>query len=265
MKKTNRVVLITGDSSGFGLEMVKLFIANGDRVYGLAKNPFKLEGLVHFVCDISDPEQCKKVVEEVAKIEGRIDVLINNAGFGISGAVEDTSVETAKKIFDVNFFGAFYMAKYALAHMKEHGGKIINTSSIASEISLPFQAFYSSTKCAMDTLFSGLRQEVFGYNISVTAVMPGDSKTGFTKNRIKNKSSDAYKEVCEKSVKTMEHDETHGLEPIHVAKAVLKVSKKKHPPYKKRVGAKDRFLIFLFKILPKRLANVFVRMIYASK
>lgn len=265
MKKTNRVVVITGDSSGFGFEMIKLFIANGDKVYGISKNEFEFNGLTHYVCDISDSEMCNKVITEIGSREGKIDVLINNAGFGISGAVEDTSIETANKIFDVNFFGAFYITKYALPFMRENGGKIINTSSIASAVPLPFQAFYSATKSAMDTLFAGLREEVYNYKISVTALMPGDAKTGFTENRVKNESGSAYKKMCEKSVKTMERDETHWITPVRVARAAFKVANRKRPPYTRLVGTKDSFLLFIFKILPKRLRSKIVRMIYASK
>lgn len=265
MKKTNRVVVVTGDSSGFGFEMIKLFIANGDKVYGISNSEFSYENLTHFVCDISDAKKCESVINEIGVNEGRIDVLINNAGFGISGSVEDTSIDTAHKIFNVNFFGAFYITKFALPFMRTYGGKIINTSSIASAVPLPFQGFYSATKCAMDTLFSALREEVHGYKISVTAIMPGDAKTGFTANRVKNSSGEAYKEVCEKSVKTMEHDETNGISPTRVALAAFKVSNKRKPPFTKLVGTKDSFLYGLFKVLPKRFRSWLLRKIYASK
>lgn len=265
MKKTNRVVVITGDSSGFGLEMAKLFIANGDKVYGISRREFSLDGLTHYACDISEPENCAKVVCDIASREENIDILINNAGFGISGSVEDTSIESAKKIFDVNFFGAFYLTKYALPFLRIKGGKIINTSSIASVVPLPFQAFYSATKSALDTLFSALREEVHDYNVTVTSIMPGDAKTDFTKNRVKNQSNQAYKEVCEKSVKTMEKDEAHGITPQTVACVAFKIANKKRPPYTKLVGKKDSFLCFLFKILPKRFRSFLVRKIYASK
>ncbi len=265
MKKTNRVVIITGDSSGFGLEMAKLFIANGDKVYGVSRREFSMEGLTHFACDISEPENCEKIIREIAEVENNIDILINNAGFGISGAVEDTSIENAKKIFDVNFFGAFYLTKYALPYLRLKGGKIINTSSIASEVPLPFQAFYSSTKSALDTLFNAMREEIYDYNVSVTSIMPGDAKTDFTKNRVKNKSNSAYKEACEKSVKTMEKDESKGITPLMVAKTVFKVANMKKPPFKKLVGKKDSFLLFVYKVLPKRIRSWLLRKIYASK
>ena len=145
------------------------------------------------------------------------------------------------------------------------GGKIINTSSIASVVPLPFQAFDSATKSALDTLFSALREEVYDYNVTVTSIMPGDAKTDFTKNRVKNQSNQAYKEVCEKSVKTMEKDEAHGITPQTVARVAFKIANKKRPPYTKLVGKKDSFLCFLFKILPKRFRSFLVRKIYASK
>ena len=172
--KTGRVILITGESSGFGLEMAKLFLENNDIVCGFSNQQFEMEGIYHQFGDVSKEEDCQRVVKNIIAKYGRIDVLMNNAGFGIFGPFEETPLEKAKKQVDVSFFGTFLMAKAVIPYMrKQGGGKIINTSSIGGVIPLPFQGFYSASKAAMDMLFNSLRPEVLPYNIQICSIKPG--------------------------------------------------------------------------------------------
>ena len=263
----NKVVLITGESSGFGLEMAKLFIANKDIVCGFSNQEFQMEGVYHQIGDVSKEEDCQKAIKNIIDKYGRIDVLMNNAGFGIFGPFEETSLEKAKKQVDVSFFGTFLMAKAVLPYMrKQGGGKIINTSSIGGVIPLPFQGFYSASKAAMDMLFNSLRPEVYPYNIQICSIKPGDAKTSFTKNRIKDTLSDdsPYKEAFNHCLDSVAKDEQGGIDPKKIAQIAFKISLKKRLPYSRSIGAKDRFLAFIYHILPKRIKNYLLYKVYAS-
>ncbi len=268
MKKTGRVVLITGDSSGFGLQMAKLFSANGDCVCGFSNQEKGLEGVYHQVGDVSSFESCKEAVEKIIHKYGHIDILINDAGFGIFGPVEETEPSRAMKLIEVNFRGYFYRAKACLPFRRENGGgRIINVSSIAAVVPLPFQAFYSAGKAAMESLFDSLRPEVRPYGIQISHIRPGDAKTGFTANRIKesrNKNSTYYDAFC-KCLKQVEKDETTGVEAICIARAAFKTANKKRPRYVVSVGRKDRFLSGLYHILPKRRRNYLLYKVYAEE
>lgn len=266
-QKTGRVVLITGESSGFGLEMAKLFLSNGDIVCGLSNQPFEKEGIYHQFGDISNEEDDIKAVQNVLAKYGHIDILINNAGFGIFGPVEETPSEDARKQVQVSFFGAFLMAKAVLPSMRKQGyGKIINTSSIGGVIPLPFQSFYSASKAAMDMLFDALRPEVYPYHIQICSIKPGDAKTNFTASRKADrvKADSPYKKAFDHCLASVAHDEQNGIMPIKIAKRVLQISKKKRMPYSRSIGAKDRFLSAIYHLLPKRMRNYLLYRVYAK-
>ena len=265
-KKTGRVVLITGESSGFGLEMAKLFLKNKDIVCGFSNQQFEMEGIYHQYGDISCPEDCKKAVDNIIEKYGRIDVLMNNAGFGIFGPFEETPIEKAKKQVDVSFFGAFLMTQAVLPYMrKQKEGKIINTSSIGGIIPLPFQGFYSASKAAMDMLFDSLRPEVYPYHIQICSIKPGDAKTNFTKNREKDRLDEKspYRDAFDHCLKSVSKDEQGGIEPIRIAEKAFRISLKKNMPYTRSIGAKDRFLSGIYHLLPRRARNYLLYKVYA--
>lgn len=264
--KTNRVVLITGESSGFGLEMAKLFIANGDIVCGLSTHEFEMENVYHQVGDISKEEDCHRIVKNIIDKYGRINVLMNNAGFGIFSPIEETTLEKAKRQMDVTFFGSFLMAKEVLPYMRKQGGKIINTSSIGSLIPLPFQAFYSASKASMDTLFDALRAEVYPYKIQICSLKPGDAKTEFTKKRQSGllSSFSPYQKAFEHCLKSVSKDEQNGTSARKIAYKAFKISKRKKMPYSKKIGFKDSFLSCIYYLLPKRIRNYLLYKIYAE-
>lgn len=266
-KKSGRVVLITGESSGFGLEAAKLFLKNGDTVCGISNQEFSYEGIYHQYGDISDKKSVEECVSNVLKKYGHIDVLVNNAGFGIFGPVEETPVEDARMQVQVSFFGAFLMAKAVLPSMREQGyGKIINTSSIGGVIPLPFQSFYSASKAAMDMLFDALRPEVLPYHIQICSIKPGDAKTHFTASRKADRVTEdsPYKKAFDRCLNQVAHDEQGGIEPVKIAKKMLQVSRKRRMPYSKSVGAKDRFLSGIYRLLPKRTRNYLLYRVYAN-
>lgn len=258
------VVLITGASSGIGKATASYFAERGYKVYGVARNDFNVEGVVPVLADITDADAVKSVVDFVIKLEGKIDILINNAGMGVAGAIETTSLEDAKKQFDVNFFGTVNMTTAVLPYMcKKLKGRIINTSSVASVIPIPFQAYYSSCKAALDNWAKALRLELQPYNIRVTNILPGDIKTNFTSKRSKNLDQKSpYFAIESKSIAKMEKDEQNGLEPIVVAKKIYKLANKKNPPYTATCGAMYKMICFLQKILPTRFVMWIVSKLY---
>lgn len=262
-----KVVLITGASSGIGKATASYFVSKGHKVYGVARRDFDIVGVNTVLGDVTQIDAVKSIVDYVIKKEGKIDILINNAGFGIAGAIETTNIEDAKKQFDVNFFGAVNMAQAVLPYMrKARQGKIINTSSIASEIAIPFQAFYSASKAALDNWSKALRLEVKDFGIKVSNILPGDIKTGFTASREKKADkASPYYEKESKSIAKMEKDEQKGMEPIKIAKKVYAIAKRKNPPYFVTVGCSYNAILVLKKILPTRFVMWVVSKLYVKK
>ena len=148
-----KVIVITGGTSGIGLETAKALAAQGHTVYELSRRDAGAEpGIIHLRADVTDEAQCRAAVDEIVRREGRIDVLVNNAGFGISGAIEFTDTAEAQRQFDVNFFGMVRMNRAVLPVMRaQGGGRILSMSSVAAPIAIPFQAYYSASKAAVRT------------------------------------------------------------------------------------------------------------------
>ena len=261
-----KTAVITGASRGIGLETAKLFSKNGYKVYALSRSgeSEKAENIVPMKCDVTDENSVKDAFRLIFEESGRFDVLVNNAGFGISGAVEFTDKKQAEKQFEVNFFGCFICCKAAADYMRRNGGgRIINISSLAAELSIPFQAFYSASKAAVNSLTLALSNELRPFRISVCALMPGDVKTGFTAAREKEtEKSGVYGETIKKSIATMEKDERNGMSPERIAKAVLSLAQKKRVKPLSTTGAQYKLISGLSKVLPVSAVNRIVGMLY---
>jgi short-subunit dehydrogenase len=262
-----KVIVVTGASSGIGLAMTQYFCQKGHHVYGISRTKMYEKNVRSIQADVTDFKQLKQAYEDIYEVEGRIDVLVNNAGMGISGSVEDTSYEDAAYLMNVNFMGVFNSTKAMIPLLrKSGGGKILNMSSVAARLGIPFQAFYSSSKAAINAFSEALNIEVSPFNIQVCSIMPGDIKTGFTKNRKKNAvDSIFYKKRVDKSVSVMEEDERNGMDPEYAAKVVLKLIEKKRIPLYKTIGFKYKIFVLLHKFLPAKLANNVVGMVYGFK
>jgi short-subunit dehydrogenase len=259
-----KVILITGTSSGIGLSMGQYLAKAGHHVYGISRRKVFDESFTHIQADIKNEEEIKNCIQDIIDKEGRIDVLINNAGSGISGTIEDTELEDAKSLFDVNFFGSFLMIKYVLPLMREQrSGHIYNVSSLASHFPLPFQAFYSSSKAALTNFSWALQNEVKPLGIQVCTILPGDIKTGFTKSRQKNKLTTIdYGARVKKSIQVMEKDEQNGMSPDVVSKALVKFVTKKKLPLEITFGFKYRVMLFLKKRFSAQTVNLLIGKIY---
>lgn len=262
----NKVVLITGGSSGIGLNTALALRSRGCTVYEMSRKPAEHEGIIHISGDVTNKESVEAAVAQVMAAEGKIDILINNAGFGISGAVEFTEPEDAKKQFEVNFFGMVNMCHTVLPHMRQCGdGRIVNLSSVAAAVPIPFQTFYSASKAAINSYTMAMANEVRPFGITVCAVMPGDIHTGFTAAREKEARGDAeYSGRIERSVAKMEKDERTGMDPkvvgAYIAKLALRKSVK--PLYAVRLDYK--FFVILSRLLPVRLLNALIYLLYAK-
>ena len=261
-----KTAVVTGASRGIGLETAKLFAQNGYRVYALSRSGTseKQENIIPMKCDVTDEDEIRNAFRLIFEESGRMDVLVNNAGFGISGAVEFTDKKQAQKQFEVNFFGCFLCCKAAAEYMRKNGGgRIVNISSLAAELSIPFQAFYSASKAAVNSLTLALANELRPFHITVCALMPGDVKTGFTENREKEKEiSGVYGETIKKSIATMEKDERNGMSAKSIAKAVLALAERKRVKPVSTTGAQYKLIAGLSKVLPVSAVNRIVGMLY---
>ena len=263
MKKT---AVITGASSGIGLATANMLSKLGYKVYDLSRNGKSHDNISHISCDITDTENVHTAISNIISLENKIDILINNAGFGISGAIEYTDLEYAKKQLEVNFWGTTNMVKEVLPHMrKAKSGKIINISSVAAVVPIPFQAYYSISKSAINTYTIALANEIKRFNIQVSSIMPGDTKTSFTASREKIPvGDDVYNGVISRSINRMEKDEQSGMTPEQIATFICKIVKKKKVKPLYTIGLKYKIVVFLINILPHKLSNALIAKFYAE-
>lgn len=264
--KDRKVAIITGGTSGIGLATAEKFSQMGWEVYSFArKEPtIKLPENATFVkCDVTDSQNIRDSLEDIYDKEGRIDLLISNAGFGISGPVEFTEEIDAKRILDTNFMGGFLMVKEAIKYMRDSGGRILFTSSIAAIMPIPFQSFYSSTKAAINLMAGALDNEVKPFGIRVSVVMPGDVKTEFTAAREKSFAGEEYYgEQCRHSLQVMEHDELNGMMPSEIADVFYKAAVDKHPKPWYVPGFQYKLVVLLYRLLPAKFVYWLLGKIY---
>lgn len=260
-----KVALVTGGSSGIGRCVAAGLAEKGCQVYEFSRRESSQPGITHISVDITDRAGVKAAVEQVLQAEGRLDILVCNAGFGISGAVEFTEPEEAKRQMDVNFFGMVNTVHAALPALRESCGRIVCTSSVAALTPLPFQAYYSASKAAINSFAMALANEVRALGVSVCAVMPGDIKTGFTDARKKcHQGDDIYGGRIARSVSVMEKDERSGMAAERAGAFICKIALKERVKPLYAIGAKYSFFTVLARILPPAAANGILRMMYAK-
>lgn len=254
--KNSKVILVSGISSGFGLEMARRLSQDGHVVYGTVRRQVEqLPGVNYLMADVTDSEQVSAAVNEVVRREGRIDVLVNNAGMGIGGPIEFTSADDAHRQMETNFFGLVNFVKAVLPVMRGQGsGRIIAVSSIGGIMGLPFQGFYSASKFAMEGYCQALRLETLGMGIDVVLVEPGDFSTGFTaaRKKIDPAVAKAYPKY-QKSMQGIEKDETTGLKPAFLAKKISSIVACGHPAHKCVVASPlQKLAVFAQWLLPSK-------------
>ncbi|MCF7825645.1 MAG: SDR family oxidoreductase, partial [Candidatus Marinimicrobia bacterium] len=235
------VILITGASSGIGRSCAQHLSQKGYIVYGTSRSPGQNStGYQMISLNVDHPDAVANAVMQVLSQEGHIDVLINNAGYGVAGSVEDTSMSEMKQQFETNYFGMVRMIHQVLPSMRaRRQGCIINISSIGGRIGIPFQGAYSASKFAVEGLTEVLSMELKAFGIRVVLVEPGDFRTSFTEHRIKavrSLSSPVYADRCQGAVQVMERDERQGHDPIEIASLVEKIIQNPSPGLRYSVG-----------------------------
>lgn len=261
---TEKITVITGGNSGIGKYTAEAFVKRGFTVYDLSRREIANKGIIHITADVTDENQVKSAVGRIIDAHGKIDIVINCAGFGISGAVEFTELEEAKKQFDVNFFGTVNVNKAVIPHMRKNTGRIINISSVAAVAHIPFQTYYSASKAAVESYTNALANEVRPFGISVTSIEPGDICTPFTQAREKSfDGDDVYGGRISRSVEGMEKDEQKGMSPEIAGEYIAKIALKKRVKPVYAIGSSYKILSVLCKAFPCSLRNRIVGMLYA--
>ena len=260
-----KICVITGGTSGIGKCTAEAMLQKGYMVYELSRRAEGLAGMFHIPTDVTDPDACQRAVDEVLSQAGKIDVMINNAGFGISGAIEFTPIEQAKKQLDVNFFGMVNMNHAVIPIMRRQGfGRIVNLSSVAGAIPIPFQAFYSASKAAINSYTMALANEIKPFGVQVACVQPGDIRTGFTAARQKSiVGDDIYNGRISRSVAGMEKDEQTGMSPEQAGAFICHVATRKGVRPVNTIGLSYKFFCVLQKLLPAKTLNWLVGVVYA--
>lgn len=265
MSQTTLVALVTGTSSGFGRAIAAALATAGHQVYGTVRSAGSQTppGVSPVTLDITRDDEVAAGVESVMRNSGRIDVLVNNAGIGIGGAIEDFTVEEAKEQFDTNFFGTHRMCRAVLPHMRAAGrGHIVNMGSLGGKIAVPFGGFYCASKFALEAYSEAMRMEVRPFGISVSVIEPGDFATSITSNRRMSAETvvaSAYYERCTRAEGKMSEDEQKNKDLSPVVNAVLEIVSSRAPALRYPVAtATQRFLVALRNILPQ---TVFQKML----
>lgn len=262
----NKVVVITGASSGIGLATAQALLKKNYTVYCLSRSAPKEEKIKHIKCDVTNRNEIESAFQQISEAEKQIDVVINNAGMGISGPVELEPQEHIDRIINVNFGGMTKVSAVAMPFLRQSKGVLLNVSSMASEFPIPFQTMYSATKAAVQNFSMALANEVRPYGVRVCCLLPGDVKTDFTKNRVKapDEKQNIYSKRVNESVSRMEKDEQNGMPASVIGNKIAKVIEKKHPPVCFTVGAKYKLFRFLKRIVPTGLFNKILYAMYGK-
>lgn len=251
-----KVLVISGGSSGIGKATASLFVERGWRVFELSRHGVTGEGVVHIPCDVCSEASTQAAIAEVMKQTDHIDVVISNAGYGISGPIEFTDIADAERQMDVNFMGAVRFTQAVLPQLRKQGyGRIIYTSSVAAVLAVPYQSFYSASKAAINAMALALANEVREFGIRVSVLMPGDVSTGFTDARHKSTGGEQVYRHAEQAVTAMERDERGGMQPRQMARIFYHIATCRSPRPQYIGGALYGLFCFLDRILPKRLVN----------
>ena len=258
-----KVILITGISSGFGRETAALLAARGHTVYGTVRTPSEeLTGVRILTMDLTDYESLKRTARAVVEREGRIDILINNAGMHTGGPAETTPADFLRLQMETSFMGLVFLTREVLPAMRAAGGgMIINISSIGGLMGLPFQPYYSAAKFAVEGFSEALRMEVRQFNIRVVTVNPGDFRTNNSANRRKylaqTPEGDPYAGQFRKSLSIIEKDEAGGRKPALLARKLAKIVDCRNPAFRYIVASPDQKLaVVLRKLLPAKVFDL---------
>jgi hypothetical protein len=263
---SDRTVVITGCSSGIGRATAYAFLDEEWTVYATARNPADIETLGEAGCDIGtldvrDPDDVERVIDRVIEEEGRLDALVNNAGYGQHGPLEDVDDELFEKQFDVNVFGPHRLIREALPHMRERGeGTVVNVSSVSGRLAAPGMGAYSASKHAIEGYSDSLRRELDPFGIDVSVVQPGPVETSF-RDRVGDElgrldRTEAYEDLYEfqEDATLIGGDGPLAVHPAAVAEAIVEAAVTPDPEPRYVVGRAAQLLIYA-SYLPDRIED----------
>ncbi len=261
-----KVILITGISSGFGKETSRLLAGKGHIVYGtVRKNPVSDNPVIYLKMDLTDINSIRSAVSAVISKEGRIDILINNAGMHTGGPAETTPDENIRLQMETNFLGMVRITREVLPHMRNQGGgTIINFSSIGGLMGLPLQSYYSASKFAIEGFSEALRMEVNKFRIRIILINPGDFHTSNSANRrnflAPTGPEDPYREQYERTLNVIEKDEANGWPPELLAKKIVSIVDCKNPRQRYIIGSfEQKLAVWLKTIIPGKLFRLILQ------
>lgn len=260
MNITTKVILITGASSGIGKSIAHFLSKKGCTVYGTSRNPEKYPDITTFKLlklDVGDVDTIKEAVATIYKAEGRLDVLVNNAGAGITGPIEEIPEAEIHRNFVTNYYGPLNVIKAVLPVMRnQKSGLIINITSIAGYMGLPYRGIYSASKAALEITTEAWRMELKSFNIEMTTIAPGDFATNIAAGRYHAPvvKGSPYETPYGKTLALMDAHVDDGNDPLEMAKAVFSILNTQHPKVHYKVGAfMQKFSIVLKRILPDKM------------
>ena len=271
MNKVRKVVLVTGASSGIGFDAAQALAARGHKVYAAARRvekmePLKAKGIEVLRMDVTDEASMAEGVESILKNEGRIDVLVNNAGYGFFGAIETVPMEEARRQLEVNVFGLARLCQLVLPTMrKQGGGRIVNTSSIAGRSVFYFGGWYHVSKYSVEALSDAMRMELKPFGIDVVMIEPGAIKTDWgiiAAHHLAESTKDtAYEPTAASWAKTMDWAYRSNLisSPRVITRAILRAVDSRRPRARYRKGRLSGTVIFLHWLLPARWWDALMR------
>ena len=266
-----KVILITGASSGIGFDAARTLARQGHRVYAAARRldrmePLKEDGVVPVRLDVTDDESMQEVVRTVLDREGRVDVLVNNAGYGYFGAVENVSMEEARRQLEVNVFGMARLCQLVLPSMREQGsGRIVNISSVAGKAVMYFGGWYHVSKYSVEALSDALRMEVKPFGIDVALIEPGGIRTDWgliaADHLAESSQGTPYEEEGLRESKTLYKAYSSQLlsKPSVVTRAISKAVNSRRPRTRYRIGFGAGTMVFFHSILPDRWWDAMMR------
>ena len=261
-KLQNGVALVTGASSGIGLVTAQALANAGYRVFGTSRKPMaSSRGISMLVCDVTDEASVRALIEDIMKQVGRIDLVVNNAGIGLLGGAEESSIAQAQRLFDVNVFGVARVVNAVLPIMrKQKSGRIVNMSSILGLIPSPFNAFYASTKHAIEGYSESLDHEVRAFGIRVVLVEPGVTRTAFEENLTRaDQPLSVYAAERSRSESLMRKWVEAGDAPQVVADTVVKAATARKPKLRYSAGKQSGQVRSLRRFMPERLVDNILR------
>ncbi len=251
-----RTVLVTGASAGIGRACCDRLAADGWSVTGASRRGTGGEGWAPVVMDVDDDASVDRGVGALAAGSGGLDAVVACAGWGLAGPVEETPLDEARAQLETNFFGAVRVVQAALSHLRTRRGRIVLVSSIGGVVAIPFQAFYSASKFALEGYGEALAYEVAPFEVAVTLVQPGNVRTDFTAARreVGSGEDSPYRATARRAIDLMARDEAKGVAPDDVAAAVARVLAARRPPRRVSVGKLDeRVGIWAKRAMPYRL------------